>query len=122
MVLWCLFAGCTHPWVDAAGRLPGEGVLVARVLSGRRPELAALAADAPPGLRGLLERCWASDPAARPTAAAVALDTAGWLQVRLEKGTRDVEWPDTTTSPPSPPRPPPPGTQSYGGWKGRYGV
>ena len=44
-----------------------------------------------------------------------ALETAGWLQVLPEKGTRDVEWPDATTFSPSPPRPPPPGTQSYGG-------
>ena len=82
MVLWCLFSERTHPWADAAGRLPGAGPLIARVLRGERPDLGALRPDAPPGLRGLIERCWASDPAARPTAAAVALETAGWLQVR----------------------------------------
>ena len=82
MLLWCLFAGRTHPWVDAAGRIPGESALTVRVMRGERPDLAALAADAPPGLRALIERCWVSDPAARPTAAAVALETAGWLRVR----------------------------------------
>ena len=82
MVLWCLSAGRTHPWVDAAGRLPGEGALVLKVTRGERPDLAALDADAPPGLRGLIERCWAADPAARPTAVAIALETAGWLVVR----------------------------------------
>ena len=82
MTLWCLFSGRAHPWADAVGRLPGMAALVLRVARGERPDLAALAADAPPGLRSLIERCWASDPAARPTAAAVALETARWLQVR----------------------------------------
>ena len=82
MVLWCLSAGRTHAWADEAGRLPAMGVLVARVLSGKRPDLAVLAPDAPPALRALIERCWAGDPAARPTAAAVAVETAAWLRVR----------------------------------------
>ena len=82
MTLWCLFSGRTHPWADDAGCLPGMPALVFRVSRGERPDLAALRPDAPPGLRALIERCWASDPATRPTAAAVALETAGWLQVR----------------------------------------
>ena len=82
MLLWCLSAGRIHAWADAAGRIVSEGVLSPRVTRGERPDLAALAADAPPGLRGLIERCWAADPAARPTAAAVALETAAWLRVR----------------------------------------
>ena len=86
MLLWCLFAGRTHPWADAAGRLPGIAALTLRVTRGDRPDLAALPADAPPGLRALIERCWAGDPSARPTAAAVALETAGWLRVRREMG------------------------------------
>ena len=90
MVLWCLSAGRTHPWVDAAGRLPGEGALVLKVTRGERPDLAALDADAPPGLRALIERCWAADPAARPTAIAVALETAGWLVVRWRRLGKDV--------------------------------
>ena len=80
MVLWCLSAGRTHPWADAAGRLPGAGPLIARVLRGERPDLAALRPDTAPGLRALIERCWAADPAARPTAPAIAKETASWLQ------------------------------------------
>ena len=88
MVLWCLSAGRTHPWADAAGRLPGMVALVDRIRRGERPDLAALAPDAPPALRALIERCWASDPAARPTAAAIALETAAWLRVRWGRGGR----------------------------------
>ena len=71
MLLWCLSSGRTHALADEAGRLPAMGVLVARVLSGKRPDLAALREEVPPGLRANIERCWACDPAVRPTASAM---------------------------------------------------
>ena len=81
MVLWSLCAGRAHPWADAEGRLPGMGPLVLRVTRGERPDLAALHRDTTPQLRGLIERCWAGDPAARPTAQAIAREAAGWVPV-----------------------------------------
>ena len=80
MVLWALASDRAHPWTDAAGRLPGIARLVGSVARGERPDLGALRADtlSLPRLRGLIERCWAQDAAARPTAPSIARETEGW--------------------------------------------
>ena len=81
MVLWCLLTGREHAWMDAAGRIPGIGSLVTRVLRGQRPEcdVSTLRDDAPSLAVALMQRAWAQDPAARPTAMEVVEVFAGLL-------------------------------------------
>jgi len=44
--------------------------------------MAALRADTPAHIASLMQRCWAQDPSARPSALAVAAETEGWHRVR----------------------------------------
>ena len=68
--------------MNAAGRLPDLISILDSVRTGGRPDLAALRPDTPPEVTALIERCWAQDPAARPTAVAIAQETTEWLSVR----------------------------------------
>lgn len=81
LVLWCLYAGRAHPFMDAAGRMPDLIEVLDRVRDGGRPDLAALRPDTPNAVTSLITRCWAQDPAARPTALAIAKETGAWLEV-----------------------------------------
>jgi hypothetical protein len=80
LVLWCLFSGRKHAWMDASGGLPSTLAIALCVLKGERPDLTALRPDTPAAVTLLLERCWAQDPAARPDAIAVADEIGRWLQ------------------------------------------
>lgn len=86
LVLWCLFSGRRHAFANAAGRIPETlpelMALLERVRTGHRPDLTALRPDTPPAVSALIQRCWAQDPAARPTALAIARETEAWLAVR----------------------------------------
>ena len=82
MVLFALFSGIAHPW-DTPGRVHDWNALVPRLLGGTRPDLTTLLADAPAALSSLIERCWANDPFARPTANAIVLEITLWPHVRF---------------------------------------
>ena len=77
LCLWAFYAGRSHAWADAAGRVPQLGPLIPRVLKGERPDLAALRADTPAAVRALIERCWAQAAAERPTARAIVHEIGG---------------------------------------------
>lgn len=53
------------------------------VRSGNRPKLAAVHPDTPPTIKALIERCWAQDPRARPTAFTIAREMEAWLLVEV---------------------------------------
>ena len=82
MVLWCLFSERRHAWEDETGHIAGVASLGFRVMAGDRPDLTAIRPGTPTELRALIERCWAHDSAARPTAAAIARETDTWQRVR----------------------------------------
>ena len=62
LLLWCLFSGRQHAWQGADGRLPDEDTISLLVMRGDRPDLEALRADTPAGVRDLIQRCWAQEP------------------------------------------------------------
>lgn len=93
LVLWCLFSGRSHPWQDAAGGNIFVDVftLGTHIKEGNRPDLTALRLDTPPTVSALIQRCWAHDPAARPTALAIACETETWL-VAMHRDDDDMMW------------------------------
>lgn len=82
--MWCLFSGRRQAWEDDGGRVPEYGAIIARVLSGERPDLATLRADTPAAAVALIQRCWAHDPATRPQAVAISREIEAWLLVRSD--------------------------------------
>jgi hypothetical protein len=81
LLLWCLFSGRQHAWMDADGSFSAEALSVCmRVTRGERPPLAALRTDTPASVVALMQRCWAQDPSSRPPALAVAEETGSWLR------------------------------------------
>lgn len=86
LLLWCLFSGRRNAWVGPTGALPTDqglmGVL-SGVLRGERPPLSALREGTPQAIVALITRCWAHDPADRPSALEVAVETQAWLAVSL---------------------------------------
>lgn len=77
-----MFTGRSHAWQDASGCIPDFHSVLDRVGAGYRPDLAALRPDTPSTVVALIQRCWAQDPATRPTAVAIAQETGTWLAVR----------------------------------------
>ena len=61
-----------------------------KVCKGLRPRVPSDAVFDPPELKALMERCWAQDPAARPTFAAVA-EELGAMLAQLERSKEDEE-------------------------------
>lgn len=88
LVLWCLFSGRRYAWEDAFGVMPDIVTIADRVREGDRPDLSALRPDTPPAITALIQRCWAHNPADRPTAMIIARETESWLAVRssMESG------------------------------------
>lgn len=86
LVLWCLFSGRKAPFADAAGNLTISAVPVdvcRHVMGGGRPDIRALRPGTPVVVAALIQRCWARDPAARPTAREIANETSRWLQDKV---------------------------------------
>lgn len=88
LVLWCLFSARLHPWEDDNSQVPDLVSILGRVRDGDRPSLASLRPDTPPAVVALMQRCWAQDPAARPTALIIARETDAWL---VDPDPRDTE-------------------------------
>jgi serine/threonine protein kinase len=69
VVLWEL-ATRRDPWWDEVSELPARQqreTIHAKVTAGARPSLGVVNKSLPKGFSGLIERCWAADPAQRPT-------------------------------------------------------
>ena len=71
VLLWECLARAL-PYADVASIRNPAAQLPSLVLNGRRPTLELLPEDTPAAVRALIEACWVAEPAARPTAAAVA--------------------------------------------------
>lgn len=67
-----MFAGRRNAWEDGSGQGLGSSVVIARVLSGIRPDIDALRPDTPHAIRTLIQRCWEQNPDARPIAVVIA--------------------------------------------------
>src|SRR5687768_11878726 len=68
--VWALGAMLYHVLAGRPPYLVADGDLPARMRSGRAVPLAERAPEVPPGLRALVARAMAPDPAARPASAA----------------------------------------------------
>jgi hypothetical protein len=81
LLLWCLFSGRQHAWMDAEGGLPSTlGYIIPAVVRGERPDVTALRPDTPPAVISLMQRCWAHDPTLRPPALTLAQETCAWVR------------------------------------------
>lgn len=80
LVLWCLLSGSRYPYeVETGAELPDLASIFTRVRAGHRPDLAALRPDTPCVITALIQRCWAQDPAARPTALDITREFDRWF-------------------------------------------